>query len=92
MEHRPFSSVNSTKYQYGRLILCMYICMFVCVHICMYIYIYIYMWYIAIPRLNIVCPPEPRAQIRTNGAEGVNELVNNHDHELTLHQLVGNGK
>ena len=50
------------------------------------------MWYIVIPRLNIVYPPEPRAQIRTNEAEGVNELVNYHDHELTLHQLVGNGK
>jgi len=50
------------------------------------------MWYIVIPRLNIVCPPEPSAQIRTNEVEGVTELVNYHDQELTLHQLVGNGK
>jgi len=50
------------------------------------------MWSIVIPRLNILCPPEPRAQIRTNEAESVNELVNYHDHELSLHQRVGNGK
>jgi hypothetical protein len=53
---------------------------------------YTHTWYIVIPRLNIVCPPETRAQIRTNEAEGVDELVNYHDHELTVHQLVGNGK
>jgi hypothetical protein len=58
----------------------------------MHAYTHARAWYIVKPRLNVVCPPEPRAQIHTKDAEGVNELVNYHDHELTLHQLLGNGK